>query len=109
MRLRTRRGSSSGSRSTTAAARSSWKRLGRWWLFGLLAAAALIALHELYGVTRPLRPLVAAGYAGGILALAGATAGGLEWMLAGFLATFVLAFVLNAVAETRAPATVAIG
>lgn len=82
--------------------------LGGWWLFALLAVAALVALHELYGMTRPLRPLVAAGYAGGVLALAGATAGGITWMLGGFLATFVLAFVLNGVAETRAPATVAI-
>jgi phosphatidate cytidylyltransferase len=82
--------------------------LGGWWLFALLAAAALVALHELYSVTRPLRPLVAAGYGGAVLALAGARLGGIEWMLAGFLATFVLAFVLNAVAETRAPSTVAI-
>jgi phosphatidate cytidylyltransferase len=82
--------------------------LGGWWLFGLLAAAALVALHELYSVTRPLRPLVAAGYAGALLALVGARTGGIEWMLAGFLATFVLAFALNSVAETRAPSTVAI-
>ncbi len=83
--------------------------LGGWWLLALLVVAALIALHEFYGMARPLRPLVAAGYAGGVLALVGARAGGLEWMLAGFLATFALAFVLNAVAETRAPATVAVG
>ena len=82
--------------------------LGGWWLFGLLAVAALVALHELYSVTRPLRPLVAAGYVGALLALLGARTGGIGWMLAGFLATFVLAFVLNSVAETRAPSTVAI-
>lgn len=82
--------------------------LGGWWLLALVAVAALVALHEFYGIARPLRPLVAAGYAGGLLALVGARAGGLEWMVAGFLATFVLAFVLNGVAETRAPSTVAI-
>jgi phosphatidate cytidylyltransferase len=82
--------------------------LGGWWLFALVAVGALIALHEFYAMARPLRPLVAAGYGGSVLALVGAQAGGLDWALAGFLATFVLAFVLNGVAETRAPATVAI-
>ena len=82
--------------------------LGGWWLFALVAVAGLVALHEFYGMARPLRPLVPAGYAAGILALAGARVGGLDWMLAGFLAVFVLAFVFNAVAETRAPATVAV-
>src|SRR5919204_4452197 len=82
--------------------------VGGWWLFALAAVGALIALHEFYGMARPLRPLVAAGYAGALLALVGARLGGHEWILAGFLAVFVLAFVLNAIAETRAPATVAI-
>jgi phosphatidate cytidylyltransferase len=59
-------------------------------------------------MARPLRPLVPAGYVGGGLALVGAQAGGLDWALAGFLSTFVVAFVLNGIAETRAPATVAI-
>ncbi len=83
--------------------------LGGWWLFGLLTVGGLVALHEFYVITRPLRPLVPAGYAGLVLTLAGAQTGGLQWMLGGFLATFVLAFVLNAVASTRAPATAAIG
>jgi phosphatidate cytidylyltransferase len=83
--------------------------LGGWWLFGLVTVGALIALHEFYGMARPLRPLVPAGYAAGVLALAGAHVGGIQWMVAGFLSVFVLTFVLNGVAETRAPATVAIG
>jgi phosphatidate cytidylyltransferase len=82
--------------------------LGGWWLFALVAVAAIVALHEFYGMARPLRPLVPAGYGAVLLALAGARVSGLDWMLAGFLAVFVLAFVLNGVAETRAPATVAI-
>ena len=82
--------------------------LGGWWLFVLVAAGALVALHEFYGMTRPLRPLVAAGFAAAILVLLGARLGGHEWTLAAFLSVFVLAFVLNGIAETRAPATVAI-
>jgi phosphatidate cytidylyltransferase len=82
--------------------------LGGWWLFVLVAFGALIALHEFYGMARPLRPLVPGGYAAGILALVGARMGGIDWLLAGFLAVFVLTFVLNGIAETRAPATVAI-
>jgi phosphatidate cytidylyltransferase len=82
--------------------------LGGWWLFFLVAGASLVAMHELYAMARPLRPLVPAGYAGGFLALLGAQTGGPAWMLGGFAATFVVAFVLNGIAETRAPATVAI-
>jgi phosphatidate cytidylyltransferase len=82
--------------------------LGGWWLFALLVAAGVIALHEFALLARPLRPLVPAGYAGVVLALLGARLGGLDWMLAGFLVTFLVAFVLNGIAETRAPATVAV-
>ena len=31
--------------------------LGGWWLFALVLVAALIGLHELYGMARSLRPL----------------------------------------------------
>ena len=82
--------------------------LGGWWMFGLAAFAALVALHEFYAMARPLRPLVLAGYGGVALGLVGARLGGLEWLHAGLLATFVLAFFLNGIAETRAPATVAV-
>jgi phosphatidate cytidylyltransferase len=82
--------------------------LGGWWLVALLSVAALVALHEYYSMVRPLRPLVLAGYAGAVLALVGAQRGGVEWMLAGFLATLLFAFVLYGVASTRQPATVAI-
>jgi phosphatidate cytidylyltransferase len=83
--------------------------LGGWWLFGLVAFAALVAVHEFVTMARPLRPLAPAAYVGTILALVGARHGGVVWMLGGFLVTFVLAFVLNAFATTRAPSTVAIG
>jgi phosphatidate cytidylyltransferase len=83
--------------------------LGGWWLFGLVAVAAVVAVHEFVTMARPLRPLAPALYAGAVLALVGARTGGLPWLLGGFLATFVVAFVLEAVAKTRAPATAAIG
>ncbi len=82
--------------------------LGGWWLFVLLVVVALIALHELYTMTRALRPLVLAGYTGTFLALLGAQLGGVGWMLGGFMTTFALAFALRGV-ETRIPTTVSIG
>ena len=82
--------------------------LGGWFLFALAAVGALLALHELYRLARQLRPLVLAGYGGAIGALFGAELGGLGWMVGGFLASFVLAFVFAAVAETRQSTTVAI-
>ncbi|HEY8703520.1 MAG TPA: CDP-archaeol synthase [Gaiellaceae bacterium] len=83
--------------------------VGGWWLFGLVAGAAAIAVHEFVTMARPLRPLAPAVYIGVLLALTGAHNGGVVWMVGGALATFVLAFVLNAFARTRAPSTVAIG
>ena len=83
--------------------------LGGWWLFGLVAVAACIAVHEFVTTARPLRPLAPAVYGGVLLALVGAEAGGLVWLLGGFLATFVLAFGLYAFASTRAPTTAALG
>jgi phosphatidate cytidylyltransferase len=81
---------------------------GGWWLFALLAVAALVALHEFYRMARPLRPLVLAGYVGVGAALVGARLGGVGWMVGGFLATLLLAFAFFLVAQTRAPATVSI-
>jgi phosphatidate cytidylyltransferase len=82
--------------------------LGGWFLVALVAVAALVALHEFYRLARPLRPLVLAGYGGGLAALLGAQLDGVAWMLGGFLLTFVLAFVFAAVSETRQSTTVAI-
>ena len=50
--------------------------LGGWWLFALITAAGFLALHEFYWMTRPLRPLVIAGYAGLLLILFGLEFGG---------------------------------
>jgi phosphatidate cytidylyltransferase len=83
--------------------------LGGWWLFGLAAVAALLALHEFAALIRPLRPLVLGGYVGALLILLGARLGDHEWVLGGVLATVLVTFVLHALAETRQPPTVAIG
>jgi phosphatidate cytidylyltransferase len=83
--------------------------LGGWWLFGLVAVAAFVAVHEFVTTARPLRPLAPAVYGGVLLALLGAQRGGVVWLLGGFLATFVLAFFLHVVSSTRAPATAALG
>jgi phosphatidate cytidylyltransferase len=83
--------------------------LGGWWLFVVAAAAALAALHEFYGMTRPLRPLVLAGYLGALASLVGVELGGAAWMLGGFVATLALAFLLKGFAETRQPTTVSVG
>ena len=83
--------------------------LGGWWLFSLLAVAACIGVHEFVTTARPLRPLAPAVYGGALLALLGAQMGGVVWLLGGFLATFVLSFVLHALSSTRAPTTAAVG
>jgi phosphatidate cytidylyltransferase len=81
---------------------------GGWWLFALCGVAAVLALHEYALMTRSLRPVVLAAYAGALLSLLGAHLGGLEWTVGGFLSTLLLAFVLHWVAETRQSATVAV-
>jgi phosphatidate cytidylyltransferase len=83
--------------------------LGGWWLFFLAAVVGLLALHEYYAMTRPLRPIVIAGYLGLLLTLLAAQAGGFAWIAGGLATTFALAFVLKGMAETRQSATVAVG
>jgi phosphatidate cytidylyltransferase len=83
--------------------------VGGWLLFVLAALVATRALHEFYWVARSHRPLVLAGYAATLGALAGAELAEPVWMLAAFLATFVLAFLFAAISETRQSTTVAIG
>jgi phosphatidate cytidylyltransferase len=69
--------------------------LGGWALFGLAVVAALVALHELYWMTRTLRPVVLAGYLGAIAVLLGAELGGTNWALGGVFVTLALAFVVK--------------
>jgi phosphatidate cytidylyltransferase len=82
--------------------------LGGWWLFTLVAIAAVLALHEYALLIRSLRPLVLAAYAGAVLALLGARLGGVDWTIAGFLATLPVAFVLHWIATTRQSATISV-
>ena len=82
--------------------------LGGWWLFALVLAAALVGLHELYWMTRTLRPVVLAGYLGALAAVLGAQIGGPEWALAGFMSTFALAFIFKGVAGTRQSTAVSV-
>jgi len=81
---------------------------GGWWLFALAAVAAILALHEYSLMTRSLRPVTLAAYAGALLSLVGAELGGLDWTVGGFLTTLVFAFILHWVGQTRQSATVAI-
>jgi phosphatidate cytidylyltransferase len=83
--------------------------LGGWWLFALAAVVGLLALHEYYAMTRPLRPIVIAGYLGLLLTLFAAQAGGFTWVAGGLFTTFALAFLLKGMAETRQSATVSVG
>jgi phosphatidate cytidylyltransferase len=79
---------------------------GGWWVFGLAALAGVLGLHEFYGMTRAIRPVVLAGYAGTLAALVGAEWGP-EWALAGFLSTFGFAFVFKGLAGVQ-PTTLSI-
>jgi phosphatidate cytidylyltransferase len=82
--------------------------LGGWWVFSLAVVAVLVSLHEYWLLARPLAPLAPAGYVGAVLALVGAEVGGIGWMIGGIFTTFVLAFLLKAISEARAAATIAI-
>jgi phosphatidate cytidylyltransferase len=79
--------------------------LGGWWLFGLALVGGLLALHELYVMTRDLRPLVLGGYLAFMLTLVGLQVGGVAWMLGGLLSTFVFAFVVYGLGGVRQSAT----
>ncbi len=83
--------------------------LGGWPMFGLAAVAALIALHELYWMTRTLRPVVLAGYLGALAALLGATLGGADWALAGLMSTLVFAFVIKGGVSTVSVSVTVLG
>src|SRR2546423_2435585 len=83
--------------------------LGGWWIFALAAVAGVLAIHEFWLLVKALRPLSLAGYGALAGMLLGAKLGGATWMLGGLVAVFALAFLLQLVSRTRAPATVAIG
>src|SRR5205823_12242617 len=69
--------------------------LGGWWLWALALVAGLIALLELYRMTRPLRLVVLAGFSGTVLSLLGAVLGGVPLMTGGVVATVMVALVVH--------------
>jgi phosphatidate cytidylyltransferase len=81
---------------------------GGWWLFALIAPASLLALHEYYSMTRPLRPLSLAGYAGLIGVVVSFQVSGFVWATAALLGTLVLAFLLKGLGTTQGSATAAV-
>jgi phosphatidate cytidylyltransferase len=83
--------------------------LGGWWLFALALAGGIVALHELYAMSRELRPLVLGGYLGFVLALLGLQLGGIPWMLGGILATLAFSFVVFGLSDSRPSATASFG
>ena len=83
--------------------------LGGWCLNALLAAAAIVRLHEYTSMTRQLRPVLRGGYIGVVAMLLGASLGGPVWLLGGFMLAIAVTFLLHLLAETRQPPTIAIG
>jgi phosphatidate cytidylyltransferase len=79
---------------------------GGWWLFAVALTGGLIALHELFGMARGLRPVVLAGYVGLVLTLLGAQLDGPTWMLAGIVATLPAALLVFFVSSARQQAVV---
>ena len=75
--------------------------LGGWWLFGLAVVGGLLALHELYGMSRGLHPIVLGGYVGFVLTLLGAQLGGTSWTLGGILSTLPAALLVFFVSSAR--------
>ena len=82
--------------------------LGGWWLFVLVLVAGVIALHEFYAMTRPLRPVAIAGHAGLIGVLFAIQVSTLTWALGALLGSLGLAFLLKGFTGTRGSATVSV-
>ena len=82
--------------------------LGHWWLFALVAVAGVVALHELYTMTKPLRPIGIAGHAGLVGILVALEVSTTTWALGALLATIGLAFLLKGLAGTSGSATVSV-
>ena len=82
--------------------------LGHWYLFALVLVAGIVALHEFYAMTRPLRPIGIAGHAGLIGILFAIQVNTLTWAIGALLASLGLAFLLKGLAGTSGSATVSV-
>jgi phosphatidate cytidylyltransferase len=83
--------------------------IGGWPMVALAAAVGVICVHEYGALTRSLRPLTMAGFAGVLGIVVATHKGGLDWSLAPLLATLLLAFWLSAIADVRQAAVVQLG
>jgi phosphatidate cytidylyltransferase len=83
--------------------------VGGWPMVILAVAFGVVAMHEYASVTRSLRPLTIAGFAGVVAIILATHQGGLEWALAPLMGTLLLAFWLSAVADVKQAATVQLG
>jgi phosphatidate cytidylyltransferase len=81
--------------------------LGGWWLCAAALVGGLIALHELYTMSRGLRPLLLGGYVGLVLTVVAAKFGDTSWMLGGIFATVLVGFVVFGFSDARPSATAA--
>jgi phosphatidate cytidylyltransferase len=79
---------------------------GGWLLAALALVGGLVATHEYCAMTRELRPLTIAGFAGVAAVIIAVHQGGLAWGLAALFGTLVVAFWLSAVADVRQTTTV---
>jgi len=82
--------------------------LGHWWLFALVLVAGVVALHEFYAMSRPLRPVAIAGHAGLVGVLFAIQKSTTTWALGALLATLALAFLLKGLGGTSGSATVSV-
>jgi phosphatidate cytidylyltransferase len=82
--------------------------LGHWWLFALVLVAGVVALHELYTMTKPLRPIGIAGHAGLVGVLLAIQVSTTTWALGALLGSLGLAFLLKGLAGTSGSATVSV-
>ena len=73
--------------------------LGGWWLVGLGVTVAVLALHELWTMARPHRPVVIAGHVGAIVVILGAHLAGLEGMALVLVPTILITFIVAATAS----------
>jgi phosphatidate cytidylyltransferase len=81
---------------------------GGWLLVAFAAVAGVLACHELYGMARPLRPMVIAGQAGTVGVILGAHASGIAWVLLPIPLTLFVTFLLAAGVAMRESATASI-
>ena len=82
--------------------------LGGWWFFALAAFGSVVALHEVFQLTKRFHPVALAGFVAALLALWGAEVGGPQWLVGGFVAVVPLAFVIRGFTGARSSVTASI-